>query len=89
MLSIFMFFATKTDSSVLRMLNGSPADRLLKPITDYIEARGGRIHLRTGCREVMYEEGKDGVPVVTGLRMTRAGKEEVRRLRGVDGRSGN
>lgn len=77
MLSIFMFFATKTDSSVLRMLNGSPADRLLKPITDYIQARGGRIHLRTGCREVLYEEGKDGVPVVTGLRMTRAGKEEV------------
>lgn len=33
------FFATKTDASALRMLNGSPAERLLKPITDYIEAR--------------------------------------------------
>ena len=51
MLTIFQFFATKTDASVLRMLNGSPAERLLKPITDYIEARGGRIHLRTGCRQ--------------------------------------
>jgi hypothetical protein len=25
MLTIFQFFATKTDASVLRMLNGSPA----------------------------------------------------------------
>lgn len=31
MLTIFQFFATKTDASVLRMLNGSPAG-----------ARGGR-----------------------------------------------
>jgi zeta-carotene desaturase len=50
MLTIFQFFATKTDASVLRMLNGSPAERLLKPITDYIEAKGGRIHLRYGCK---------------------------------------
>ncbi|GBF88171.1 zeta-carotene desaturase [Raphidocelis subcapitata] len=49
MLTIFQFFATKTDASVLRMLSGSPADRLLKPITDYVEAKGGRIHLRSGC----------------------------------------
>ena len=41
MLSIFQFFATKTDASALRMLNGSPADRLLKPITDYIESKCG------------------------------------------------
>jgi zeta-carotene desaturase len=39
MLSIFQFFATKTDASALRMLNGSPAERLLKPITDYIESK--------------------------------------------------
>lgn len=50
MLTIFQFFATKTDASVLRMLNGSPADRLLAPITDYIKQKNGRIHLRTGCR---------------------------------------
>ena len=50
MLTIFQFFATKTDASVLRMLNGSPADRLLKPITDYIESKGGKIHVRKGCR---------------------------------------
>ena len=29
------------------------------------------------CREVMHEEGPDGLPVVTGLRMTKAGKEEI------------
>jgi zeta-carotene desaturase len=39
MLSIFQFFATKTDASVLRMLNGSPAERLLAPIADYIASK--------------------------------------------------
>lgn len=77
MLTIFQFFATKTDASVLRMLNGSPAERLLKPITDYIEAKGGKIHTRWGCREVMYEEGRDGNPVVTGLRMGKAQQEQI------------
>jgi zeta-carotene desaturase len=32
------------------MLNGSPAERLLAPIADYIKAKGGRIHTRWGCR---------------------------------------
>ena len=50
MLTIFQFFATKTDASKLRMLNGSPAERLLKPITDYVEGKGGRLHIRWGCR---------------------------------------
>lgn len=75
MLSIFHFFATKTDASVLRMLNGSPRDRLLQPIVDYITAKGGTVNMRTGCREVEYETGPDGTPVVTGLRMARAGQE--------------
>lgn len=72
MLTIFQFFATKTDASVLRMLNGSPAERLLKPIADYVERKGGRIHVRQGCREVMFAEGAEGsngAPVVTGLRV--------------------
>ncbi|CAL8470172.1 g9714 [Coccomyxa elongata] len=77
MLSIFQFFATKTDASVLRMLNGSPADRLLAPIADYIASKGGRIHTRWGCREVLYEEGADGSTEVTGLRLTRAGVEHI------------
>lgn len=77
MLTIFQFFATKTDASKLRMLNGSPKERLLKPITDYIEARGGKINIRWGCREVLYEDGPDGLPVVTGLRMAKAGEERI------------
>ena len=77
MLTIFQFFATKTDASALRMLNGSPAERLLKPITDYIEARGGRIHIRTGCREILYADRPDGSAEVTGLRLTKAGVEQV------------
>jgi zeta-carotene desaturase len=75
MLSIFHFFATKTDASVLRMLNGSPRDRLLQPIVDYITSRGGSVTMRTGCQEVCYEEGADGVPIVSGLRLRRAGEE--------------
>ncbi len=45
MLSIFQFFATKTDASVLRMLNGSPAERLLAPIADYITAKCGQVRV--------------------------------------------
>ncbi|KAK9834165.1 hypothetical protein WJX81_004675 [Elliptochloris bilobata] len=78
MLSIFQFFATKTDASVLRMLNGSPAERLLAPIADYITSKGGRIHTRLGCREVLFEE-RGGEVEVTGLRLTRAGKEQIAR----------
>jgi zeta-carotene desaturase len=50
MLTIFQFFATKTDASVLRMLNGSPAERLLAPIISYVESKGGRVHIRQGCK---------------------------------------
>ncbi|EIE25948.1 zeta-carotene desaturase [Coccomyxa subellipsoidea C-169] len=77
MLSIFQFFATKTDASALRMLNGSPADRLLAPISDYIASKGGRIHTRWGCREILYEEAGNGETEVTGLRLTRAGVEHI------------
>ena len=71
MLTIFQFFATKTDASVLRMLAGSPNDRLLQPIVDYVEQKGGRIHLKTGCREVLYDrcERTGEVKGVTGLRI--------------------
>ena len=79
MLSIFQFFATKTDASALRMLNGSPAERLLAPIAEYITSKGGRIHTRWGCREILYDVGTDGSTpsAVTGLRLTRAGEEQV------------
>jgi len=78
MLSIFQFFATKTDASALRMLNGSPAERLLAPIVGYIEAKGGRIHTRWGCREVLYSTSSNtGSPTeITGLRLGKGGSEE-------------
>ena len=59
------------------MLNGSPEERLLKPIADYITSKGGRLHTRLGCKEVMYEDGPDGQTQVTGLRLARAGKEQI------------
>jgi zeta-carotene desaturase len=79
MLSIFQFFATKTDASALRMLSGSPAERLIAPIVSYIEAKGGRVHTRWGCREILYDtDAASGRPAaVTGLRMTRAGEEKT------------
>ncbi|GAX75350.1 hypothetical protein CEUSTIGMA_g2794.t1 [Chlamydomonas eustigma] len=77
MLTIFQFFATKTDASVLRMLNGSPAERLLSPIVKYIENKGGRIHLRKGCKEVLHETGPDGKTVVKGLRVGPQGREQL------------
>lgn len=42
MLTIFMMFAAKTTASRLNMLKGSPAEYLLKPLVNYIEARGLR-----------------------------------------------
>lgn len=42
MLTIFAFFATKTEASVLRMLNGSPDKYLTGPMVEYIKERGGR-----------------------------------------------
>eukprot|EP00898_Chlorokybus_atmophyticus_P003283 jgi/Chlat1/3956/Chrsp26S04036 len=77
MLTIFQFFATKTDASKLRMLAGSPADYLLAPISKYITERGGTFHIRTGCREVLYDEDAAGVPRVTGLSVSKATEKSV------------
>ncbi len=60
MLTIFMMFASKTEASKLNMLVGSPAGYLSKPIVDYLEARGTKIHTRRQLREVKYTgEGED------------------------------
>jgi len=77
MLTIFQFFATKTDASVLRMLNGAPAERLVKPILEYIQSKGGKVHTQWGCREVLYQDGPEGTPVVTGLRMGKGSQEKM------------
>lgn len=77
MLTIFALFATKTEASLLRMLKGSPDVYLSGPIKKYIMDRGGRFHLRWGCREVLYEKSPDGDAYVTGLRISKATQRKV------------
>ncbi|MEC7381922.1 MAG: FAD-dependent oxidoreductase, partial [Cyanobacteriota bacterium] len=65
MLTIFMMFAARTEASKLNLLKGSPHRWLTAPILDYIQARGGRLHLRHRVREVHFRD--EEAPVVTGL----------------------
>lgn len=66
MLTIFQFFATKTEASILRMLEGSPNEYLHKPIVNYLETRGVKIHTRRQVREILFTEEEDQAKV-TGL----------------------
>ncbi|MEM8780919.1 MAG: 9,9'-di-cis-zeta-carotene desaturase, partial [Cyanobacteria bacterium P01_G01_bin.49] len=66
MLTIFLFFATKTEASVLRMLEGSPHEYLHKPIINYLESRGAKIYTRRRVREILYQETEEK-PQVTGI----------------------
>lgn len=75
MLTIFQFFAAKTEASVLRMLEGSPHEYLHKPIINYLESRGVKIHTRRRVREILYQEGDD--TTVTGLLIAKGETEEV------------
>jgi zeta-carotene desaturase len=76
MLTIFQFFAAKTEASILRMLEGSPYEYLHKPIIDYIEARGGKIYTRRRVREISFEE-KAGQTLVTGMAVANGEMEET------------
>jgi zeta-carotene desaturase len=67
-------FAAKTEASKLNLLKGSPHRWLTGPILEYIQQRGGQLHLRHRVTEVMFEEGAtgaDGQPSthVSGLRL--------------------
>ncbi|CAA0838896.1 Zeta-carotene desaturase-chloroplastic/chromoplastic [Striga hermonthica] len=77
MLTIFTLFATKTEASLLRMLKGSPDVYLSGPIKKYIMDRGGRFHLRWGCREILYDKSSDGEVYVTGLAMSKATQKKT------------
>ncbi|KAM3378314.1 zeta-carotene desaturase, chloroplastic/chromoplastic [Capsicum galapagoense] len=77
MLTIFALFATKTEASLLRMLKGSPDVYLSGPIKKYIIDKGGRFHLRWGCREVLYETSSDGSMYVSGLAMSKATQKKI------------
>jgi len=80
MLTIFMMFAARTEASKLNLLKGSPHRWLTGPILEYIEARGGRLHLRHRVSEVLFEDGAGGsggqpTTRVSGLRLGTPGGE--------------
>ncbi len=57
MATIFHYFATVADASQFGTLDGSPNERIFKPIAEWIAARGGS--LRSGARatELLLERG--------------------------------
>ena len=67
MLTIFMMFAAKTEASRLNLLKGSPHKWLTGPLLDYIQTRGGQLHLRHRVKEVCFDDGD--APCVTGLQL--------------------
>ncbi len=75
MLTIFQFFAVKTEASVLRMLEGSPQEYLHKPIVRYLEDRGTKIHTRRQVRQILFEDRPE--TTVTGLRVANGDSEET------------
>ncbi|MDJ1174020.1 9,9'-di-cis-zeta-carotene desaturase [Roseofilum capinflatum] len=76
MLTIFQFFAAKTEASVLRMLEGSPHEYLHKPIINYLEERGTKIYTRRRVREIQFTETQ-GKTEVTGIMVADGEKEET------------
>ena len=76
MLTIFQFFAARTEASVLRMLEGSPSEYLHKPIIEYLEAKGAKIHTRRRVREIKYT-GVGEETRVTGLVVAQGETEET------------
>lgn len=71
MLTIFMMFAVRTEASVLRMLDGSPQTGLHDPIIKYLEDRGVKINLKTGCKELVHDiDPETGLPTrVNGIKV--------------------
>ena len=65
MLTIFLMFASKTEASKLNLLKGSPHKWLTKPIFEYIERKGGKLHLRHKVKEINYKSIEN--PSVTGI----------------------
>lgn len=76
MLTIFIMFATKTEASQLNMLSGSPAEYLHKPIVEYIESKGGKIHTRRQTRKILFEGEGQNIKV-TGLAIADGDTEEI------------
>jgi zeta-carotene desaturase len=69
MLTIFLMFATKTESSKLNLLKGSPHRWLTGPILDYINTRGAKLHLRHRVIEVEHANHDADETIVIGLKL--------------------
>ncbi len=76
MLTIFMMFAAKTEASRLNMLAGSPDEYLTKPIVNYLQERGAKVHTRRRTRAIQFAE-QDGQTQVTGLVIANGDDEET------------
>ena len=77
MLTIFQLFAVRSEASVLRMLEGSPHEYLHKPIVQYLEDRGVKIHLNSRITELMHDKDADGKPIrMHGFKTSDAPDEE-------------
>ncbi|MBV9387494.1 MAG: 9,9'-di-cis-zeta-carotene desaturase [Chroococcidiopsidaceae cyanobacterium CP_BM_ER_R8_30] len=76
MLTIFQMFAARSEASVLRMLAGSPYEYLHKPILEYLDARGTKIHTRRQVREIQFTEQGEMMRV-TGLSVAQGEIEEI------------
>ncbi|MEB3178076.1 MAG: 9,9'-di-cis-zeta-carotene desaturase [Nostocaceae cyanobacterium] len=66
MLTIFQFFAARTEASVLRMLAGSPHEYLHKPIREYLETRGTKIYTRRRVRQIEFTQDGE-ITRITGM----------------------
>ncbi|KAH9688101.1 Zeta-carotene desaturase /chromoplastic [Citrus sinensis] len=80
MLTIFALFAAKTEASLLLMLKGSPDVYLSGPIRKYITDKGGRFHLRWGCREILYDKSANREKIVKALATSKATDKKVVQL---------
>jgi zeta-carotene desaturase len=76
MLTIFQLFASRTEASKLRMLEGSPNDYLHQPILKYLEAKDTKIYTRRQVREIRYAE-EAGSTKVTGIVVANGNSEEI------------
>ncbi len=76
MLTIFQFFAAKTEASVLRMLTGSPDEYLHQPIIKYLEAKGAKIYTRRRVREILFTDDNEKTQV-TGIVVASGETEET------------
>jgi zeta-carotene desaturase len=76
MLTIFQFFAVRSEASILRMLEGSPNEYLHQPILKYLEARGTKIYTRRQVRQIQFTE-LEAQTQVTGIVVAQGDTEET------------